>query len=128
MLDDMRKTISMSELAKNAERIAKDIDASGAIYHVKRPGTRGMLLMDAEYFEGWRAAIEMMQRPNWQEEWQQARRELARGEGRRLDEVARELGLDRPAQPRRRKPAAGAPRTGRAKSLRRTSRAGGRSE
>jgi PHD/YefM family antitoxin component YafN of YafNO toxin-antitoxin module len=126
MLEEMRKTISLTQLAKDAERIARDIDSSGAVYHVKRPGHRDMLLMDEEYFEGWRVVFELMQRPSWREELEQSRRDFAAGRHRELDEVAKELGLDRPAQPRRRSTAPRAAAASRTKSTRRTSRSRGR--
>ena len=127
MLEEMRKTISLAQLAKNPERIARDIDSCGAVYHVKRPGRRDMLLMDEEYFEGWLVAIELMQRPNWREELEQSRRDAEAGRGRDLEEVVKELGLDRPAQQRRRRPAARTARTRSAKDSRRTPRGRGRS-
>ena len=128
MLEAMRKTISMAELAKHAERIADDINASGAIYCVERRGKAGVMLMDANYYEGWRVAIELMQRPRWREEWAEARRAAERGDGRDLDDVARELGLARADQPGRRKPAPRASATRSAKGPRGPSRARGRSK
>jgi PHD/YefM family antitoxin component YafN of YafNO toxin-antitoxin module len=127
MLEEMRKTISLAQLAKDPERIARDIDSSGAVYYVKRPGHRPMLLMDEEYFEGWRVVIELMQQPNWREELEQSRRDFAAGRYRDLEEVVKELGLDRPAQPRRRRSAPRASGARTAKGARRASRARGRS-
>jgi PHD/YefM family antitoxin component YafN of YafNO toxin-antitoxin module len=127
MLEDMeKKTISVSELAKNAERIARDVDASGTVYHIKRRGRSGMLLMDHDYYLAWRDAIELMQRPNWREELEQSRRDFAAGRYRDLEDVVKELGLDRAAQPRRRAAASRPARPGRTKSTRRTPGARGR--
>ncbi|NVB78674.1 MAG: hypothetical protein HOV81_09795 [Kofleriaceae bacterium] len=105
MLDEMQKTISMAELAKNAERIAKDIETAGTVYRVKRPGHRAMLLMDDAYFEGWKAVIELMQRANWRDEWARSEAELAQGRGRELSEVLAELTGDSAAKPHGRAPA-----------------------
>lgn len=128
MLDEMRKTISMAELAKHAERIADDINASGTIYCIERRGKAGVMLMDANYYEGWRVAIELMQRASWREEWAEARLAAERGEGRKLEEVAKELGLDRSDRSRRRRPASRASTPRSAKGSRRASRARGSSQ
>ena len=122
MLEEMRKTISLDELSRNAERIADDIGASGAVYRIERRGKAGMMLMDADYYEGWRAAIELMKQPDWRAQWDRALEERASGVGRALDDVATELGLDRPAQPHRRGTASRAATTRRSKGSRRTSR------
>jgi hypothetical protein len=123
MLKEMRKTISLAQLAKHAERIADDIEASGTIYCVKRRGKSGLMLLDAEAYEGCLVAIELMKQPNWREEWATARGAAARGEGRNLEAVAKELDLDRPARLDRRKAASGATTTRRAKGARSPSRA-----
>jgi hypothetical protein len=123
MLEEMRKTISLAQLAKHAERIADDIEASGTIYCVKRRGKSGLMLLDAEAYEGWLVAIELMKQPSWREEWATARGAAARGEGRNLEAVAKELDLDRPARLDRRKAASGATTTRRAKGARSPSRA-----
>lgn len=81
----------MAKLAKNAERSAQDIETAGTVYRVKRPGHRAMLLMDDAYFEAWKAAIELMQRANWRDEWARSEAELAQGRGRELLEVLTEL-------------------------------------
>lgn len=123
MLEEMRKTISLAQLAKHAERIADDIEASGTIYCVKRRGKSGLMLLDAEAYEGWLVAIELMKQPSWREEWATARGAAARGEGRNLEAVAKELDLDRPARLDRRKAASRATTTRRAKGARSPSRA-----
>lgn len=122
MLDEMQKTISMAELARNADRIAKDIETAGTVYRVKRPGHRAMLLMDDAYFEGWRAAIELMQRPSWREEWARSELELVQGRGRELSDVLAELNGDRPAKHHRGGSAARNAGRRSAKSRRRSSR------
>jgi hypothetical protein len=50
IVDEMpkHKTISMTQLAKQAERIAMDIESSGATYTVKRPDHRAVIVVDAE--------------------------------------------------------------------------------
>jgi PHD/YefM family antitoxin component YafN of YafNO toxin-antitoxin module len=102
MLIEMRKTVSLDELSKNAEGIADDIRTSGAVYRIERRGKPGMMLMDADHYEGWRAAIELMKLPDWRARWDRAMAERAAERGRALTDVARELGLDRPAKSHRR--------------------------
>ena len=127
MLEAMqRKTISMARLAKDPDRIARDIDSSGAIYSIKRRGERTMLLMNEDYFEGWLSVIELMKQPNWREELEQSRQDFAAGRGRDLEEVVREIGLDRRAQPRRRSAAPRSSRAGGKANPRRASRSRGR--
>lgn len=112
----------MADLAKNGERIAKDIETAGTVYRVRRPGHRAMLLMDDSYFDGWKAAIELMQRPNWREEWARSERELAQGRGRMLSEILQELGGASAPEPDG-EPAAGRPPRNRGtKSRKRASR------
>jgi PHD/YefM family antitoxin component YafN of YafNO toxin-antitoxin module len=105
MLDDMEKTISMSQLTKHAERIALDIERSKTVYRVRRPGGNGLLLMDEEYYQGWMMTIELMQQPNWREEWDQATRDFAQGIARPLEEVVEEIRRDRLAKSSSRRPA-----------------------
>jgi len=107
MLDEMQKTISMSQLTKHADRIAQDIESRRTVYRIKQPGRAEMLLMARAEYEGWRAVIELMQRPNWQQEWEQSQREFAEGRGRELGEFLAEARRDRAAQRER---AAMAPR------------------
>lgn len=101
MLQEMRKNISLADFAKNAERIAQDIDASGTVYCIKRRGKAGIMLVDASQYE----AMQQLQHAHWRERLAQSQRDFAAGRDRDLEEIARELGLDRPAQPRRRSPA-----------------------
>jgi hypothetical protein len=110
MLDEMQKTISMADLAKNAERIAKDIETAGTVYRIRRPGHRPMLLMDQEQLECRIATIEFMARhPNWEQELEEGRREYREGKCVPLDVVIKELGLD--DVPRKAKRAKTVPRT-----------------
>ncbi|HEX5060605.1 MAG TPA: hypothetical protein VFV99_14655 [Kofleriaceae bacterium] len=106
----MRKTISLAQLAKNPEKIAKDIEASGSTYRIRRPGRKAMLLVGQDYFDSWVASLEFIQRhPNWREELKQSELDYKAGLCRPLDEILEELGLDeRPANTRRR---GAAPRT-----------------
>jgi PHD/YefM family antitoxin component YafN of YafNO toxin-antitoxin module len=131
MLEEMQKpqkTISMAKFAKNPESVARDIDASGAVYSIQRPGKPRMLMMDAEYYDGWRIVIELMQNPNWREELEQSRRDIEAGRGISLDELEAELGLDRPVHSRRRRSAARASRAGSSKSTGRAPRPGRRTQ
>lgn len=124
MLEAMdRKTITMARLAKNPESIARAIDSSGAVYTIKRPGRATMLMMDEEYFESWLAVIDLMKNPKWREELEQSKRDFAEGRYRTLDEIEKELDLDRPAPTRRRAAAASSTRSGRSKGAQRASRA-----
>jgi PHD/YefM family antitoxin component YafN of YafNO toxin-antitoxin module len=98
MLLDMQKTISMSTLAKDAERIAKDIEARKTLYRVKRSGGRDMMLMDRDYYESWIATVEFItQHPNWKEELEEGDRQHRNGECRLLEDVLKELGIEVPA-------------------------------
>ncbi len=115
MLEGMKKTISMSVLAKHPERIAKDIETAGTIYRITRGRRQSMLLMDTRHFESWMVAIELMQRPNWREEWDAASRDIAEGRLYDLDDVLAELGLDTPAARKRKKAARRPARTRRRK-------------
>lgn len=97
MLDEMRKTISMSELAKNAERIAQDIEARGTIYRIKRPGKRRLMLVDSQYVERWRETVEVLaQHPNLEHELAGGDREYREGTCVQLEDVMRELGIEAP--------------------------------
>src|SRR5262245_33823909 len=113
MLEAMEKTISMAQLAKNTEQIAKDIETSGTLYRIKRPGRKTMLLMDKEYFDGWVATLEFMQdHPNWRAEIEQGRREYEAGLFIPYEQVRKELGLVEPARKaKRRRTARGAARS-----------------
>ena len=99
MLEDMEKTISMAQLAKNTAEIAKDIEASGAVYRIKQRGGKTMLLMDKDYFESWVETVEFMQEhPNWRAELEQGERDYAAGLCIPYDQLRKELGLDRAAR------------------------------
>lgn len=101
MISTMEKTISVTDLVRNASRIADDIEA-GTIYRVTRGGRGSMVLVDVDYYEGWKAAIEEMQRPGWRAAWEQSNRQIAEGKGRDLDAILKDLRLDDPANRRRR--------------------------
>jgi PHD/YefM family antitoxin component YafN of YafNO toxin-antitoxin module len=113
-----RKTISMAQLAKNTETIVRDIDSSGAVYRIKRPGRPRVLMMTEEYFEGWLVVAELSGNPEVREQLEQSRRDAAAGRGRTLDEIEKELGLDRPASTSRSRAASRTTRASRAKSER----------
>jgi PHD/YefM family antitoxin component YafN of YafNO toxin-antitoxin module len=128
MLEDMdRKTISMAKFAKNPEMVARDIESSGAVYCITRPRGSTVVMMNEDAFESFQFELQLARDPKLREQLEQSRRDAAAGHGRSLDEVGTELGLDRPAPTSRHRPAPRAARAGRAKGVRRASRAGGRS-
>jgi hypothetical protein len=97
MLEAMEKTISLAQLAKNTEKIARDIEMSGTLYRIKRPGRRRLVLVDDNYFERWKATMEFIaQHPNWEEELEQGRREYEAGLCIPWEQLRKELGLDAP--------------------------------
>lgn len=108
MVEAMEKTISMAQLAKNAEQIAKDIETTGTRYRIKRPGRKRLFLVDDQYLERWAATIEFkLRHPNWREELAQAQREYEAGLYVPYEQLRKELGL---AEPRRKPKGAGAAR------------------
>ncbi len=76
MITNMEKIISVTDLVRNASRIADEIE-SGTIYRITRGGRGSMVLIDEEYFEGWMAAIEEDPRPDWQQVLVETRRDVA---------------------------------------------------
>lgn len=104
MLDAMEKTISMAQLAKNTEEIARDIETTGTLYRIKRPGRKRLVLVDDHYFERWAATIEfMVQHPNWKEELAQADREYEAGLYIPFEQMLAERGLAEPGRKAKRK-------------------------
>ena len=89
----MERIISVTDLVRNAARIAKEVETEGTIYRITRGGRGSMVLVDNEYYEGWMTAIDEMRRPDWREALAEARRDAASGRGRSLDVIAEELGL-----------------------------------
>jgi PHD/YefM family antitoxin component YafN of YafNO toxin-antitoxin module len=123
MLEAMRrKTISMAQLAKNPENVARDIDSSGAVYCITRRGRTAMVMMDEDAFETWQLQLELARNPKLRAQIDRSRRDFAEGRYRSLDDIEKDMGLDRPAQPRRRSSASGAPTTSRTKGPARASR------
>lgn len=108
----MEKIISVTDLVRNAARIAEEIEAEGTVYRITRGGRGSMVLVDEHYFNGWMAALDEMRRPDWREVHAETSRDIAAGRGRSLDAVAKELGLEGRPHPRRRTPA---PRPARAR-------------
>lgn len=107
MLVDMQKTISMSTLAKDAERIAKDIETRKTLYRVKRTGGSDIMLMDRDHYEGWIATVEfVMQHPNWRDELEEGDRQYRNGEWRLFEDVLKDLGIEVPAPQASRREAA----------------------
>ena len=102
---EMQRIISVTDLVRNAARIAEELATEDTVYRITRGGRGSMVLVSEEYFNGWVAAIEEMQRPGWKHELEQARRDAAAGRGRTLDEVAKELGLEDTSRRKRRTPA-----------------------
>jgi PHD/YefM family antitoxin component YafN of YafNO toxin-antitoxin module len=111
----VEKIISVTDLVRNAARIAEDVEASGTIYRITRGGRGSMVLVDEEYFDGWMAALDEMRRPGWRDVWLETADDIAAGRGRTLDVVAQDLRLEgssntpsrkpasRPSRPRRKK-------------------------
>lgn len=112
MLDEMQKTISMSDLTRHAERIAKDVETARTVYRIKRPGKSSMLLVHAGYFEDQLTTLEFIaQHPNWREELERGHREYLEGKSVSLEDVCRELGIEiPPAHAKRRKGSRRAPK------------------
>ncbi len=111
----MERIISVTDLVRNAARIAKEVETEGTIYRITRGGRGSMVLVDNEYYEGWMAAIDEMRRPDWRETLVETRRDAASGRGRSLDVIAKELGLEGSPDTTRRTPARRASRARRKK-------------
>lgn len=90
----MEKIISVTDLVRNAAAIAREVAAEGTVYRITRGGRGAMVLVDQEYFDGWMAAIEEMQRPDWREVLAETKRDVAAGRMRTLDEYVKERGLE----------------------------------
>ncbi len=101
----MERIISVTDLVRNAARIAKEVESEGTVYRITRGGRGSMVLVDREYYAGWRAAIAEMRRPDWREALTEGRRDAAAGRGRSLDVIAKELGLEGSPHPKGRAPA-----------------------
>ena len=112
----------MTDLVRNAARIAKEVETEGTVYRITRGGRGSMVLVDNEYYEGWMAAIDEMRRPDWREVLAEARRDSASGHGRDLDMIVKELGLEDSTEPQGRRATRRAAKTGSKKSRRATSR------
>ena len=111
----MERIISVTDLARNAAAIAREVAAGGTVYRITRGGRGAMVLVSEEYFDGWMAAIEEMQRPDWREVLDETRRDVAAGRVRSLDSIAKEKGLEGSARGSGRQPARREPRTRRKK-------------
>jgi len=111
----MERIISVTDLVRNAARIAKEVETEGTIYRITRGGRGSMVLVDEEYFEGWMAALDEMRRPDWREVFEETTRDIAARRGRTLDVVAKELGLEGSPHAKIRKPAKRVTRTRRKK-------------
>jgi len=73
----MEKIISVTDLVRNAARIAKDVEMEGTVYRITRGGRGSMVLVDEEYFDGWMAALDEMRRPDWREVLTETQRDFA---------------------------------------------------
>lgn len=129
MLDDMQKTISMSELSKHADRIAKDVDRRKTLYRVNRPSGRDIMIMNLDHYESWVASVEFVtQHPNWREELEESDQQYRDGECRLLEDVLKELGIVvPPPHAPRRTPARRASRGGKKSRRQRAAHAARRS-
>jgi PHD/YefM family antitoxin component YafN of YafNO toxin-antitoxin module len=112
----MERIISVTDLVRNAARIAREVETEGTVYRITRGGRGSMVLVDEEYFDGWMAALDEMRRPGWQETLAEARRDASEGRGRSLDVIAKEMGLEGSPDRTRRKSAPRASRPRRRKS------------
>jgi PHD/YefM family antitoxin component YafN of YafNO toxin-antitoxin module len=112
----MERIISVTDLVRNAARIAREVETEGTVYRITRGGRGSMVLVDEEYFDGWMAALDEMRRPGWRETLAEARRDVAAGRGRDLDVIAQEMGLEDKTRSRGRKAATGPSRPRRRKS------------
>ena len=101
----MERIISVTDLVRNAARIAKEVETEGTVYRITRGGRGSMVLVDNEYYEAWMAAIDEMRRPDWNAVWDETSRDIATRRGRSLDAVAKELGLEITPDPASRKSA-----------------------
>ena len=101
----MERIISVTDLVRNAARIAKEVETDGTIYRITRGGRGSMVLVDNEYYDGWMAAIDEMRRPDWREVLAEGRSDAAAGRGRSLSVIAKELGLEASPKHKSRTPA-----------------------
>jgi PHD/YefM family antitoxin component YafN of YafNO toxin-antitoxin module len=90
----MDKIISVTDLVRNAARIAEDVETSGAVYRITRGGRGSMVLVNEDYFDGWMAALDEMRRSDWREVCGETSADISAGRGRPLDHVVQELALD----------------------------------
>lgn len=91
---DAMKTVSLSDLAKHPQRIAEGLSGK-----LRLTGARGaILLVDPEHYDDLAATIQMLMRPDWSGVRARIERDRALGRGQDLDEVVKELGLDRPTR------------------------------
>jgi PHD/YefM family antitoxin component YafN of YafNO toxin-antitoxin module len=102
ILDEMPKykSISVNELSKRAERVATDIETTGTVYRVTRPGRAPMVFVDESSYASLQETVQFLLRhPNWREEFEQSDRDFAAGRYVTLDDYLAERGLD-PAEGR----------------------------
>jgi PHD/YefM family antitoxin component YafN of YafNO toxin-antitoxin module len=110
----MERTISVTDLVRNAARIADEVEA-GAVYRITRGGRGSMVLIDEEYFDGWMAVLDEMRRADWRQVLVETRRDAAAGRGQDLDAIAEELEVEDSSHRKSRNAASRATRTGRNK-------------
>jgi PHD/YefM family antitoxin component YafN of YafNO toxin-antitoxin module len=101
----MERSASLTDLVRNAAAIAREISTEGTVYRITCGGRGAMILVDEEYFDGWMAAIEEMQRPDWREVLAETKRDVAAGRDRTLDSIVKEKGLEGSVHASDRKPA-----------------------
>ena len=124
---DDRKPISVARLSRDTVKIMDEISSKGAVYYVTRPGGHSaVLLINEDQFETLRLQLEIERNPVLRKQLEQSQRDFEEGRYRTLDEIEKELGLDRPAPSRRRGAAKRSSRTRQPKGTQRASRSRGR--
>lgn len=118
----MQRVISMADFVRDADRIAKEVQADKTVYRVRSGKRSGVVVLDEDFYEGWLATIELMRQPNWREVLDRGRRDARAGIGITLQDLIKELGFDRPVRTGRKRAGAAASTKRQSKVARRTAR------